>query len=437
MQQRSKTLINSAQWLTLSTVFMLCYWPTYIIPALDDHTVQKVYFFIMLGYFLIVTLATRTTIKVPSTAYVYLFPIIAMLITFCFSVPNFSFFHISVLVKPFLLFLFVVFFYSLFTSHFDAINSDKIKKALTIIFVMQLIFILLQIVLGDIDVLMLFNSKKVYEGFGFRAPGTFDWVYITCYFLTFFLSVYIIEAFFGKNKLIALTFIACAFLAIFLSQSKTGYLATIIIAFYFTFLSVILRLGIATKILISMFTLLVLFIVFVIYFEINLDYVTRFLSYLLQGKMDGSTSTRTKQTIIALNEGFTYWYKGSPLALEGLIIENTYLDYLFRYGLFGLIAFISIIVIFYSYSLSVCINANKLYRKGLLNFQMFQLSVGCHMTFFAASLYSFTGTPIDAYRSALWSCFVISLSSYINTLIKRQSRLLSDSSRPEITTSQK
>lgn len=418
--QKNSSVINTAQFLALSTIFILCYWPSYFIPGVEDHTMQKVYIFIMIGYFFIVVLATRTIIRVPSIAYVYLLPLIAMLITFMFSVPKFSFFHISVLVKPFLLFLFVVFFYSLLTTHFDLTNSNKIKKALTIVFIIQLLFIVSQIILGDIPLLMLFNSKEVYEGFGFRAPGTFDWVYITCYFLSFFLAIYIIEFFFGKKKLLPFIFITCAFLAIFLSQSKTGYLATILVAFYFTFLSVVLRLGIAGKILISMFSLLALFIVFVIYFEVNLDYITRFVTFLLQGKLDGSTSTRTNQTLTALDQGLTYWYMGSPLAIEGSIIENTYLDYLFRYGLLGLLAFLSIITVFYSYSLMVCINANKLYRQGLLTFQIFQLSIGCHITFFAASLYSFTGTPIDAYRSALWSCFVISLAAYINTLIKKQ-----------------
>ncbi|MBH0057957.1 O-antigen ligase family protein [Pseudoalteromonas sp. SWXJZ94C] len=420
--QKNNTFSSSAQFLVLSTIFMLCYWPTYIVPALDDHALQKVYFVIMVIYFLTITLATKTPLKVPSVAYIYLFPLVIMMITFLFSMQYFSFFHVSVLIKPLLLFSFVVFFYSFLTTHFTHANSGKIKKALTIIFVLQIIFILLQIILGDIAPLMLFNSKKVYEGFGFRAPGTFEWVYITCYFLSFFLAIYIIEFFFGKRKLFAFVSIILAFLAIFLSQSKTGYLATVLIAFYFTFLSMLLRLGIASKILISMCTLLVLFVAAIIYLEVNLDYVTRFAELILDGKLDGSTSTRTKQTLIALHEGLNHWYKGSPRALDGIIIENTYLDYLFRYGLFGLCAFILMISSFYTYSLMVCINANKLYRKGLLNFQMFQLSVGCHITFFAASLYSFTGTPIDAYRSALWSCFVIALTAYINSLIKQQSQ---------------
>lgn len=421
--QKDNSVITTAQSLALSTIFMLCYWPSYFMPEVDAHVMQKLYIFIMAGYCLIMILATKTVIRVPNVAYVYLLPIAAMLITFMFNVPNFSFFHISVLVKPFLLFLFVVFFYSFLTTHFDLANSGKIKKALAIIFIMQLIFILLQIILGDIPLLMLFNSKEVYSFLGVRAPGTFDWVYITCYFLSFFLAIYIIEFFFGRRKLFALIFIICAFLAIFLSQSKTGYVATIVVAFYFTFLSVLLRLGIASKILISIFTLLVLFIVFIIYFEINLDYISRFVIFLLQGKLDGSTSTRTHQTLVALDQGLTYWYMGSPLALEGSIIENTYLDYLFRYGLPGLLAFTSIVIIFYSYSLMVCINANKLYRQGLLTFQVFQLSIGCHITFFAASLYSFTGTPLDAYRSALWSCLIISLTAYINTLIKNQLKI--------------
>ena len=58
----------------------------------------------------------------------------------------------------------MVFFYSLLTTHFDLTNSNKIKKALTIVFIIQLLFIVSQIILGDIPLLMLFNSKEVYEG---------------------------------------------------------------------------------------------------------------------------------------------------------------------------------------------------------------------------------------------------------------------------------
>ena len=106
---------------------------------------------------------------------------------------------------------------------------------------------------------------------------------------------------------------------------------------------------------------------------------------------------------LLLNEGFRYWYSGSPLALKGVIIENSYFDYLFSYGLAGLIAFLLIIFTFYFYSLRVCINAKSLLDHGYVSFDTFQLSVACHVSMFAASIYSFSGTPLDGYRSAIWS----------------------------------
>ncbi|WP_096041110.1 MULTISPECIES: hypothetical protein [Pseudoalteromonas] len=417
--QKNNVPLNTAQWLVLSTLFVLCYWPTYFIPTIDAAVMQKSYFVVMLAYLTLIIFATRTKVSIPNVAYVYWLPLFAMLISFPFAIKNFSTFHFSVLIKPILLFSYVIFFYSLLVENFKLTNSIKIKKALTAIFIVQLIVILLQIIFGDIAPLKMLSFKDVYSGFGFRAPGTFDWVYITCYFLSFFLAVYIIEFFFGSNKKSAALFIILAFLAIFLSQSKTGYLATVITALYFTFLSIILRLGIAKKIMLSMVTLLTLFILLIAYFGVNLDYITRFIDLLQQGHLDGSTSTRKNQTILALTEGFTYWYSGSPLALKGVIIENSYLDYLFRYGLLGLIAFTSMLFIFYYYSLMVCIKCKKLYDKKLASFELFQLSVACHISFFSATLYSFTGTPVDAYRSALWSSFVIALVAFINRLNKK------------------
>ncbi len=416
--QKNNVPLNTAQWLVLSTLFVLCYWPTYFILSIEPAVMQKSYFLVMLGYLVFVVFATRTTATVPNVAYIYCLPLFAMIMSFPFSIEELSSFHFSVLIKPILLFSYVICFYSLLAENFGFNGALKVKQALTYIFLIQLIVIVLQIVFGDITALKILSFKDVYSGFGFRAPGTFDWVYITCYFLSFFLAIHIIEFFFGKKRKTAALFVTLSLLAIFLSQSKTGYLATIIIALYFTLLSIILRLGIAKKIFLSMLILFTLFILFIIYFDINLDYITRFIDLLQQGHLDGSTSTRKGQTLLALDEGFKYWHRGSPLALQGMIIENSYLDYLFRYGLLGLFAFTSMIFIFYFYSLMVCIKCKKLFDKQLITFELFQLSVGCHVSFFAASLYSFTGTPVDAYRSALWSSFVIALLAFINKLIK-------------------
>lgn len=411
--------LTNVQWLTISTLYVLCYWPTYFIPSIEPVTMQKSYFFVMVGYLILVTLASRAKIQVPYAAYIFCFPLLAMLVSFPFNITDFRAFHLTVMVKPILLFLYVTLFYSLLASHFNTRDCIKLKGALTKIFIVQLIIISLQIVFGDVALLKILSFKEVYDGVTFRAPGTFDWVYITCYFFSFFLAFYIIELFLGTKRKTAAILLILALIAILLSQSKTGYLATIIIAFYFTFLSMILKLGIANKILFSMVILLASFVGVIIYFDINLDYVAKFIELMQQGKLDGSTSTRKNQTLIAISEGLTYWYKGSPMALKGYIIENSYLDYLFRYGLSGFTAFLSMILILYYYSLTVCLTCKKLYDKEIIDFHLLQLSIACHVSFFAASLYSFTGTPIDAYRSALWSTFVIALVCFINNLNKQ------------------
>ena len=321
--QKNNVPLNTAQWLVLSTLFVLCYWPTYFIPTIDAAVMQKSHFIIMIGYLLVITFATRATLNVPNIAYIYLLPIGAMFTSFLFNISLFSTFHVSVLIKPILLFFYVVFFFSLLVKYFDDKNNHKIKNTLNLIFIIQLVVILLQIIFGDVAALKILSFKEVYTGFGFRAPGTFDWVYVTCYFLNFFLSLHIIDFYLGKKKKLAGLYILLSLIAIFLSQSKTGYLATFIIALYFVVLSLTLLINIAIKIIKIMLIISILLTLFIIYFGLNLDYITTFIDLVQQGKLDGSTSTRKNQTILALTEGFTYWYSGSPLALKGVIIENS------------------------------------------------------------------------------------------------------------------
>ena len=135
--------------LTYSALFVLCYWPTYFIPAIPSAVMQKSYFFIMLGYLALVVLASRTPLYVPNLAYIFLLPLLAMLTTFFFSVPQFSFFHISVLIKPFLLFLFSCSFYSLL-RHNCRHHSSSLLRVLEIILLLQLLLVALQIVFGDV-----------------------------------------------------------------------------------------------------------------------------------------------------------------------------------------------------------------------------------------------------------------------------------------------
>lgn len=420
MQEKNNTHLNTAQWLTLSTIYMLCYWPTYFILSIDPAVMQKSHFIVMFVYLITITLCTRTQLIVPNIAYVYLLPLGAMLIAFSFAVAKFSAFHISVLIKPILLFFYVVFITSLLYYNFTVSDNKWIKKNLNTIFLLQILIIVFQIIFGDTTALKVLSFKEVYTGFGFRAPGTFDWVYVTCYFLNFFLALHLIEFYLGYKRKTAAIYILFSLIAIFLSQSKTGYIATIFVALYFIFLSIILQLKITKKIIVAMVVTLSLFVSCIIYLDLNLDYITTFIDLMQQGQLDGSTSTRKAQTITAVTEGLTHWYKGSPMALQGLIIENSYLDYLFRYGLFGLIAFTSIIVIFYFYSLHICMKTKKRFHQGYVNFETFQLSVACHVSLFVAPLYSFSGTPLDGYRSSIWSCFIIALITYIDLTAKKE-----------------
>ncbi|WP_158678132.1 hypothetical protein [Pseudoalteromonas sp. T1lg23B] len=377
---------------------------------------QKSFFVVMLLVLTASVLATRTRLLIPALSYVYFFPILAMFVAFFFQWQKFSAFHAGVLVKPFMLFLCTLAFFSLLKAHFKLVELPKLGNILFIMLLLQLVLIALQIILGDIPALKIISFKKVYDGFGFRAPGSFDWVYITCYVLSFYLAYFIVELFLGTRKAIALLMIIMIFIAIFLSQSKTGYLATALLALYFSLLSITLNLGIAKKLLLLKLCFISVATFAIIQLNLNLDYIANFIELMSQGQLDGSTSTRKLQTIIAIEQGLTYWYSGSPLALNGVIIENTYLDYLFRYGLLGFISIVLLFMTCYFYSLKVCFTSRK--NISILGFKHLQLSIAAHIAITSAILYGFTGTPLDASRSAIWSAFILALIAYLDHINK-------------------
>ncbi|MCF6434954.1 hypothetical protein [Pseudoalteromonas sp. MMG022] len=403
-----------SQFVTYACIFLLFYWPTYFIPSITPSVMQKFYFIVMFAVLAIGILVTRTRPLVPAISYVYLLPLLAMLITFPSNWEKFSEFHFAVLIKPLLLFFYTFSFFSLLQAHFKITDLKKISNVLFVMLLLQLLLIALQIILGDVAFLKVISFKRVYSGYGFRASGSFDWVYITCYVLTFYLAYYILEFLIGEQKKTSVILIVLIFLAIFLSQSKTGYLATALIAIYFTLISVILNLGIAKKLLTLKLFFISIAVLAFIKLDLNLEYISRFLELISNGEMDGSTSTRKNQIIVAVEEGLTYWYSGSPNALKGLIIENTFLDYLFRYGLFGLIAITLLFLTFYFYSLRICFASRR--NVETLGFKHLQLSIACHIAIASSILYGFTGTPMDAYRSAIWSAFVVALMAYLEYL---------------------
>jgi len=337
-----------------------------------------------------------------------------MLLVFPYSIDHFSFFHISVLIKPVLIFLYTIFFYSLFIRFFSHSDLKGFAKALTWLLICQLIFIGLQVVLGDHPVLMIFNHKEVETGFGVRAPGTFDWVYITCYFLSFYLIYQLLDLLMFKKAFSNLIILFFILIAIVLSQSKTGYLATLLICIYFFCFSIYAQIGIAKKLFIMFIAATVSLTSVVILLGIEFQYIEKFIELITEGRMDASTSTRKKQIILALSEGLSNWYSGSPLAFKGIIIENAYLDYLFRYGILGLLQYLFVLGFMITYSGWVACKVVNLYKLGKESQYAVKLAISAHLSMIAAALYSFTGTPIDAYKCAIWSSFIFSMVIFLN-----------------------
>jgi hypothetical protein len=193
---------------------------------------------------------------------------------------------------------------------------------------------------------------------------------------------------------------------------------------YFVFLSIVLRLNITRRLLLILLLAAGLLFSAMALLGIRPEYIFNFIELLQSGQLDASTSTRKAQTLIALEQGLSYWYRGSPAALDGVIIENTYLDYLFRYGVIGAFISLAMMLILYFYSFVLLYYVRVQYVRQQASLGLFQLALGCHVSMFSVFFYALSGTPLDAYRSAVWSSFLVALLAWLHYGLRQNSSVI-------------
>lgn len=411
-------------------VLFLCYWPTYIVPGLSVDASQKMHYVLVALFALAIAWLNGVRLVVPKLALLYLLPLIVYLFVFPQILASTNFFHIGLTLKVFTFSLFIVAVYSVLCKSFNVYNTNQLTRLFYVVLLLQLGFVMLQLVFGDMAWLGWWNQKEVITPWGKRAPGTFEWVYSTCYFLTFFIPLLLINSVKSNYKIFNALLLSVLLMVILLSQSKTGYLATVLVFVYLLVFMWLSGTPGARRVALLYMVMTVFLVLVLLYSGIELEYISNFIELILRGSTDGSTYTRMYQTRLAVSEGLTYWYQGSPDVLRGVVIENAYLDYLFRYGIGGLIQYLLFIGLMVLLSGVVAYRAVKQSNARLIPLATAVIALCCHVSMVALAFYSLSAATADAYKSSMWTCFVFTLTIFVYHYALKPEQLVINQNAP-------
>jgi hypothetical protein len=308
--------------------------------------------------------------------------------------------------------LHALFFLSVFNFFVFEIGRTGWKRFWTIsnAFGLSMCFvILIQFITRDPQVFSVFSGADFVSYIGVRPPGTFEWGYVTCFVLVYFVA--------GNTLLLINEFsiwrmlsLALLLLCVVLTQSKSGYVGVIfstLISLYFAFKYRVAPRGkiVVALILVVSGVILAISIFIHKYGTENFLHILNFVNAILgSGDMDASTSTRLRQAIEAVNVGYNYWNTGL-LGSYDFIIENAYLDYLYRYGIFGFLFYISLMLALLTYavisSIEVATNNSSLEEKIVI--------VSSTASVFGLAIISMSGGIFDGYKSSFWVAIIIAL----------------------------
>ncbi|MBZ9610296.1 hypothetical protein [Rheinheimera maricola] len=410
--QRLNVFSNALTPVALILLF-LCYWPTYIVPGLPVDALQKAHYVMVALFAVAICWLNGARLVMPKLAVLYLLPLLVYLLVFPQILAVTTFFHIGLILKVFTFSLFIVAVYSVLRKSFNVNNTPSLTRLFYLVLLLQLMFVALQLVFGDTTWLGWWNHKEVVTAWGKRAPGTFDWVYSTCYFLTFFIPMLLLNSVRSRYKFLNAILLGAVLIVVLLSQSKTGYLATVLVFAYLLLFMWCSGAKASGRVALLYLLMAVFLLLVLIYSGIELEYISNFIELISSGSTDGSTYTRLHQTKLAVGEGLAYWYQGSPDVLRGVVIENAYLDYLFRYGIWGLMQYLVFIGLLVLISGVVAYKAVQQANAALIPNQTALIALCCHISMVALSIYSLSAATADAYKSSMWTCFVFTLTIFV------------------------
>lgn len=394
---------------------VLFFWPTYVAGVGNDLGQKSHYFVCAFFALLLAVISRQRQISLIGIA-IFLPYLILVGIVFPLRMPIVSLFEIGIIVKLILFIVITNCVYIFLKPITTRGKESKFIGVILLIYSLEAAFVVAQFVFGDNSILQLWSSHTVQSYWGFRAPGTFEWVYSLCFVSVFLLTYCGFGLSFGgkKYKLIEPLLFFLYLLIVALSQSKAGYISLIFTLIYGIYLDRILRGQFNLKLLGLLLTFISFILILSYFSRIELSYIVNFIETISSGELDPSSSYRKLQIELALTQGLDNWYRGVPINENMLIIENAYFDYLYRYGITGLISYCIFIFMLYFYSLRVLRKVSKDIRRGVENLVIYRLSLSVHLTFFSAFWFSLSFAPLDGYKTSVWSYFCLALCMAIS-----------------------
>lgn len=407
----SRFFIKSNSFVFLVTILTIWY-PTFIYE-IDVYFSQKIFFALIAVLCLCYLVYSRKIKKLSIAPWFIVFPLI-MLLHFLIIESSTELKITEILnVARYPVYLMIA--SACYTSLVKGHIQDKIFfKLATIVILSQTIFIIIQHLFPEHDLVLLFSNQHLNTYHGARYGGTFDWSYSLCFVLVpvgiFFLSESI-----TKGKFVYLSLYFLALILVFVSQSRVGIVSYVLLSVY----TVILlgKLYLFKVRFLSYAIALITLIILILYIGFNL--FSESFSYLFDAYQQIKYEKYIRYTARLDQMSNIFHMSGLELVFGGfgsskMTIENAYGDYLFKYGILG----VTIYVLFIGHLiLKTFIDFIKNYRKGeVIGNSSVVISV--HAMVLSVIPFSLAFSPIDAHKTAVY--FFVFLGLYFSTQKSRR-----------------
>ncbi|HHB1587700.1 TPA: O-antigen ligase family protein, partial [Vibrio metschnikovii] len=321
------------------------------------------------------------------------------------------------------------FFLVVFTVRWDINKLESFRRFFLISCLIIILFGYFEALtsIGNTIALNLYKpNRAVLEG---KAVGSFIITYAFATFLVFPFYVFLSRYFFSKtliNKYLFLSFLTLG--CMFLTQSKTVFLAVIISLVLFFFIyplysglpgrRKVLLFGVGTifSVMMSFAFLLSFFESYFSYIYSGLEVVTRFL--LDEGVMaalNSNTSTRNRleQLVFAIEHQDFLPLIGVGIGKGTFMPESFYALYLYRVGLIGILLHVALLL----YSLKLSLDNVKI----LINYERLNLSslfLGLHFYIISLPFCYFSAAVNDQTRTGFFLYLFIAINIATNKFLK-------------------
>ncbi len=277
----------------------------------------------------------------------------------------------------------------------DAEINKKYELPLTtafnIIIFLELSFLVFQYNYPRHPFVMAFSRSHISSFLGIRLSGSFDWSYAFTFFLQFYCIYYFFIYIYKRSIFAFLLFIATS-IAIFTAQSRTGIGSYFLIMSYIMFFASKSKTKLIPKVIIVMMMVLIAIAV------VSSDDFTYIKNKMVSehGKLNITRYLARQAQLrhILKSDGIELLFGNSKA--EDLTIENAYGDYLYRYGVGGLIcylAFVAILIMSARWIVTIAYNQENENLKAL-GMAIYGMTI-------SVPLYSFACSPLDGHKISI------------------------------------